>query len=175
MGCVYSQNKSEKEEETNEKPKIEMKENEMNRDTLKSVDEKKVQYFTFKGKRLIVKPCNVYDGDTFSIIFWFDNRYVKYKCRCLGYDTPEMKPPLSSPNRDLEIKAAKVARQRFINLLEAGDGLVEVECFDFDKYGRILVNVVNGVEKESLNEIMIKEGHGLAYDGGTKKKFDFDE
>ena len=143
---------------------------------LKETNEKDIPYFSFKGKRFIVKPVNIYDGDTFSSIFFFNGEKMKYKCRCMGYDTPEMKPSLSNPNREKEKEAAKMARARFIELLERGkEGLVEIHCLDFDKYGRILVNVYNGVDTKSLNEIMIEEGHGLPYMGGTKEKFDFGE
>ncbi len=141
---------------------------------LKSVNEKEVKYFSFAGRRLIVKPCNIYDGDTFSILFEWKGEVIKYRCRCVGYDTPEMKPSLKDPNREKEKQKALLAKMRFEELLAKGkDGLVEVECGEFDKYGRILVTVYNGVDQESLNDIMMKEGHGLPYDGGKKSKFEF--
>jgi endonuclease YncB( thermonuclease family) len=173
MGLCFSMNNTN--EKTNEN-KIELKESILNlEDKLKTVSEKEVEYFNFKGKRFKCRYCNIYDGDTFSIIFIFKDEIIKYRCRCLGYDTPEMKPSLKNPNREKEKEVAKLAKARFIELLEKGkDGLIEVECFEFDKYGRILVNVYNGVDNESLNDIMIKEGHGIPYSGGTKEKFDFE-
>jgi endonuclease YncB( thermonuclease family) len=147
-----------------------------NKIDLKSVNEKDVKYFSFSGKRLIVKPCNIYDGDTFSILFEWKGEIIKYRCRCLGYDTPEMKPSLKDPNREKEKEKAKEAKRRFEELLAKGkDGFVEVECSDFDKYGRILVTVYNGIDHKSINDIMIQEGHGLVYDGGKKNKFEFSE
>lgn len=183
MGLCLSINNTN--EKTNEKTNktndlyvqnLELKESVLNLDErLKIVNEKEVDYFNFKGKRLKCRYCNIYDGDTFSIIFIFKDELIKYRCRCLGYDTPEMKPSLKNPNREKEKEAAKLAKARFIELLEKGkDGLIEVECFEFDKYGRILVNVYNGVDTKSLNDIMIEEGHGIPYSGGTKEKFDFD-
>ena len=53
-------------------------------------DPKLVPYFNFSGKTLYARPCHIYDGDTFSIIFEFNGELMKYKCRCYGYDTPEM-------------------------------------------------------------------------------------
>ncbi len=142
---------------------------------LKNIKDKEVPYFTFKGKRLKCRYCNIYDGDTFTIIFIYNGEKIKYKARCLGYDTPEMKPPLKQPDREKEIEAAKKAKARFTELLDKSkDNIIEVECFEFDKYGRILVNVYNGIDNDSLNNIMIKEGHGKPYDGGTKEKFNFD-
>jgi len=132
-------------------------------------DATKVPYFTFKGKTLIAKPCNIYDGDTFSICFVEETRVVKWKCRCLGYDSPEMKPLLKNPNREKEKELAQLAKQRFEQLLlKNPSGLVRVVCGDFDKYGRVLGTIFNDVDEESINSIMIKEGHGKVYDGGTK-------
>lgn len=133
------------------------------------VDHKEIPYFNFKNSTFYAKPCNIYDGDTFSIIFDFNGKLIKYRCRCMGYDSAEMKPKKTNINRDHEKELAHIAKDRFIELLEKHETkLVKVECLDFDKYGRILVNVYNCVDEDSINSIMIKEGHGKAYDGGTK-------
>jgi len=138
-------------------------------DRLLSIKENDVPYFSFKGRTFLAKPVNVYDGDTFSIIFEFGDgsELIKYRCRCYGYDTAEMKPRLDLVGRDAEVAKAKAAKARLIELL--GQGLVRVECMEFDKYGRILVNVWNQVDPRSLNEIMVSEGHGKPYFGGTKE------
>ena len=137
---------------------------------LSTISEKSIPYFTFKGKSFFAKPCNIYDGDTFSIIFEYGNEIMKYKCRAMGYDTAEMKPRLNVENREQIIEKAYAAKNRFTELLQKHpSGLVKVECLEFDKYGRILVNVWNMVDTKSLNEIMIEEGHGKPYSGGTKE------
>ena len=130
---------------------------------------KDVPYFNFKNKTFIAKPCNVYDGDTFSVIFDFKGDLIKYRCRCYGYDTPEMRPSRKKPNRDNEKKLAYSAKNRIIELLEAHPSkLIKIECLDFDKYGRILIKAYNNVNEKSINEIMVDEGHGKWYDGGKK-------
>ena len=130
---------------------------------------KDVPYFNFKNKTFIAKPCNVYDGDTFSVIFDFKGDLIKYRCRCYGYDTPEMRPSRKNPNRDHEKKLAYSAKNRIIELLEAHPSkLIKIECLDFDKYGRILIKAYNNVNEKSINEIMVEEGHGKWYDGGKK-------
>lgn len=133
-------------------------------------NDKDIPYFSFEGKKYYARPCNIYDGDTFSIIFEIESgEIIKYRCRCLGYDTPEMKPSLSNPNREKEKSLALIAKKRFIDLLNANSsGLILVECHGFDKYGRILVTVYNEIDKMSINDIMIAEGYGKTYDGGTK-------
>lgn len=129
----------------------------------------KCDYFSFAGKTFYARACNIYDGDTFSIIFLHNNEVIKYRCRCLGYDSPEMKPSLSNPNREKEKALAVNAKNRITELLTKHEsGLVFVECFEFDKYGRILVKVYNMIDEKSINEIMVEEGHGKVYDGGKK-------
>ena len=40
----------------------------------------------------------------------------------------------------------------------------------FDKYGRLLGTVkLNHSDKKTVNDIMVEEGHGYPYYGGTKK------
>jgi endonuclease YncB( thermonuclease family) len=135
-------------------------------------DPKEISYFTFKGKTYIAKHCNIYDGDTFSVIFEYKGELIKYKCRCMGYDCAEIKPSKDKPNREQEKELANKAKQRFEELLNKHPTkLIKIECLEFDKYGRILVNVYNMIDKKSINEIMIEEGHGKVYLGGTKEEW----
>jgi endonuclease YncB( thermonuclease family) len=136
---------------------------------LKKTNHDIIPYFSFKNKILDAKCCSVYDGDTLTVIFIYKGEIIKYKCRCCGYDSPEMKPLLNKENREEEIKLAHKAKERFLELInKSPTGLIKIECFDFDKYGRILVNVYNNVDNDSINNIMIKEGHGKPYFGGKK-------
>jgi endonuclease YncB( thermonuclease family) len=141
-------------------------------DPIDLVDPSTVPYFSWKGKTFYAKASNIYDGDTFSICWIWKDEPIKYRCRCLGYDSPEMKPSLSNPNRDKEKELAKLAKSRLAELLNAGsNGLIKVECGDFDKYGRILVTIWTDSETKSINQIMLDEGHGKAYMGGTKESW----
>lgn len=135
-------------------------------------DVKSVPYFSLKGNIFYGLPCNIYDGDTFSVIFEYKGDLIKYRCRCNGYDTAEMKPSLNNPNRDHEKELAIKARERLIELLNKHETkLIKIECLDFDKYGRLLINFWNNVDEKSINEIMINEGYGKPYDGGKKNSW----
>ena len=94
-----------------------------------------------------------------------------------GYDSPEMKPSLSLENREEIKKNAVIAKNRLSEILSAKDHF-KVRCHEFDKYGRLLVSVMCDDDATSttydfentVNAQMIKEGHGYAYNGGTKLK-----
>ena len=97
---------------------------------------------------------------------------IKYKCRCMGYDSAEMKPLLSNTNRIHEKELANKAKDRLTELLyKHSTKLIKIECLEFDKYGRLLINIWNMVDDKSINTIMIEEGHGKPYEGGTKDKW----
>jgi endonuclease YncB( thermonuclease family) len=131
-----------------------------------------IPYFSFKTKIFYAMHCNIYDGDTFSVLFHYNGELIKYKCRCIGYDSPEMKPLLSNENRIHEKELAHKAKDRLEELLNKHpEKLIKIECFDFDKYGRLLVNVWNMVDDKMINDIMIEEHHGKPYLGGTKEKW----
>ena len=123
--------------------------------------------FTFDGQNFDAKVIDVYDGDTIRIIFRLDGKLVQFVARMAGYDSPEMKPLKSNPNRDAEKAAAIIAKNalsgRIINKV------VQVYCGTFDKYRRILVTIfING---ENINEWMLKNKFGYPYQGGTKVPF----
>ena len=64
-------------------------------------------------------------------------------------------------------KKAVEAREAFKEITNWENSLVTLDMLEFDKYGRILVNVYkNGI---NVNEWMIKNGYGYPYYGGTKK------
>ena len=163
----------------NIKPLLILEDNKLNNDLdkefnkLKNINNpKEIPYFSFKGKTFYVKHCNIYDGDTFSVIFSYNDEIIKYRCRCYGYDTAEMKQSKTNENRNAEKELAIKAKNRLDELLNKHyTKLVKIQCLDFDKYGRILVNVWNMVDTKSINEIMIEEGYGKVYTGGTKEEW----
>ena len=108
-----------------------------------------------------------------------------------GIDTPEMKPLKSKPNRDNEILWAKKARAELlrlicpnntnildnldikkddiINILQSNKRTITVKCLEFDKYGRLLVELYDTDKLEkSYNTILIEKELAVGYDGGKK-------
>ena len=117
-----------------------------------------------------IKLDRVVDGDTIDayIDLVFDIS-VKKRIRFKGINTPE------SRTRDLEEKARGLAaKDRLKNILE-GTNTIQLTSHGVGKYGRCLgeleVDVVDGKECLTLanvNELLIKEGHAIAYDGGKR-------
>lgn len=128
-----------------------------------------VQFWSLNGKRMKCKPVHIYDGDTIHVVIIMNNKSCKWKVRMLGYDSPEMKPPLAQENREDEIKAARAARDALSDWIL--DKIVDIEFGEFDKYGRPLGTVyVNGI---NMNEWMVDNRYGVPYYGGTKNKNQF--
>lgn len=136
---------------------------------LKNCD-KKTKKFSLKGLTKLCKVVSVYDGDTCNVVFDHNGVINRWNVRMNGYDTPEMRPSKKLPNRD-EIKKKAIESRDFLKSLVFNDHqLVYIKCGEFDKYGRLLGDLfINENDDESVNSLMIKNGHGYEYHGGTKK------
>ena len=136
---------------------------------LKTCD-KKTKKFSLKGITKLCKVVSVYDGDTCNVVFDHNGVINRWNVRMNGYDTPEMRPSKKLPNRD-EIKKKAIESRDFLKSLVFNENqLVYIKCSEFDKYGRLLGDLfINENDDESVNSLMIKNGHGYEYHGGTKK------
>lgn len=141
----------------------------------------------YNGQLYYARVISIYDGDTITCALLLDGQIKQYKIRMHGYDSPEMKPSLKNANRDAEKAAAVAAKEYLANKIMGQLIVLKFEPPSFDKYGRLLVSVyhkkqeffdfsfskANYVTKATnINELMISSGHGVAYNGGTKSKFE---
>ena len=117
-----------------------------------------------------IKLLRVVDGDTIDakIDLGFDVS-VKKRVRFLGVNAPE------SRTRDLEEKARGLAAKDRVKQLLEGTKTIQLKSHGVGKYGRCLgelhIDVVDGQQKmtlESVNELLIKEGHAVEYHGGKR-------
>ena len=117
-----------------------------------------------------IKLLRVVDGDTIDakIDLGFDVS-VKKRVRFLGVNAPE------SRTRDLEEKAKGLAAKDRVKQLLEGANIIQLQSHGVGKYGRCLgelhIDVVDGQEKitlESVNKLLIKEGHAVEYHGGKR-------
>lgn len=161
-------------------------------ETLRDMELKSYPLFTLKGYITQAKMLSIYDGDTANIIFMYNDKPMHVKARFLGYDASEMKPNINDPKREEKKQKAKLAKQRLWYLCTNNEDdencnkphktLMQIKCDNYDKYGRLLIlafpeniNISDKNEKElfelSINNQMIKEGHGYEYYGGKKEEF----
>lgn len=106
------------------------------------------------------KIVDVYDGDTVKAVFELNNKLYKWTCRLCSINTPEIR------TKDLEekeagLKVRDILREKILNKV------VKLECKEFDKYGRVLVNIY--LEDELINKWLIENDHAFEYNGGSKK------
>jgi endonuclease YncB( thermonuclease family) len=144
-----------------------------------------IKYFSLHGYKTKAKMVNIYDGDTCTLAFNYKGNIVKFKCRLNGIDCPEMAPSLEQKTRGEEIKNAiqarntvikiatnihyindKIGKKQLETLLDKNDKLIDVTCFGFDKYGRLLVELVS--DNININKYLMYHNLAKAYDGGTK-------
>ena len=134
---------------------------------------KKTKVFSFEGRKCIGKVVDVYDGDTVKIVFPLSekepDRLYKWNCRLINVDTPEIR------TKNLKEKEfGKLVRNKLREkILEK---LVYINCMDFDKYGRLLVEIFEDCEyKNSINNWLINNEYAKIYHGGKKSLWFVDE
>ena len=117
-----------------------------------------------------ISVVKVIDGDTIDaeINLGFDVK-VKKRIRFIGINTPE------SWTRDLEEKARGLAAKDRVKALLEGSNNIHLTSHGVGKFGRclgeIMIDMIDGKESLtliSINELLIKEGHAVNYDGGKR-------
>lgn len=121
-----------------------------------------VKLFGFEGKVKEAKVVNVYDGDTCKVVFPVSKKLHKFNCRINGVDTPEIRTR-NKKEKEYGLKVRDELRKKILNKV------VLIECGDFDKYGRLLIDIKESSESEKISEWLINNKYAFKYDGGTKK------
>lgn len=129
---------------------------------LRKVDPKTVKKYSLKGLRTYGKVVSAYDGDTVTIVIEKDKRMIKYSCRLMGIDTPEIRTK-NRKEKEMAIIARDYLRKRILNKV------VFVEFYDFCKYGRPLISVF--YKNEDISKLMIRNSFAVPYFGGKKQKW----
>lgn len=110
---------------------------------------------------------SVYDGDTITVMIDQGMKhFARVKVRLIGINTPEIR------TKDLEEKARGYAAKDFLKGLIEGKTVI-INTVKKGKFGRWLgvIWLYEGDMDqlgESINDLMIKNGHAVAYDGGKR-------
>lgn len=133
--------------------------------------------FSLNGYKTLARVVDVYDGDTLKIVFKFKDTFYKFDARLINIDACEIR----NTNTELKNKAIE-ARDFVVSLLlkqkhdtysnisqlfENNVVIVTVFCYDFDKYGRILVDIFTQ-DSENIKDLLIEHKLAHYYDGGKK-------
>jgi len=142
---------------------------------LKQVKNNDVTEFSLNNKEFVGKIVDVYDGDTCKVVFYLKDELVKFNCRLYGINAPELKPLKTKENRVEEIENGKKAKYKLVSycceyvdkiddkncdqVIECNNTLVKIKCYDWDKYGRLLVELFKYDEEGiCFNEKLIEDG-----------------
>lgn len=137
--------------------------------------------FNFEGEKKIAKVVDVYDGDTVKVVFPIHNNFYRWNCRLINVDTPELRTKCKIQKK-YGYKVRDALRKKILNKI------ILIHCNEFDKYGRLLINIYDNIEskliqngggniqvelneKESINQWLIDNKYAFYYDGGTKNNW----
>jgi endonuclease YncB( thermonuclease family) len=87
----------------------------------------------------------------------------KWNCRLTGVDTPELRTS-NQKEKEYGYVVRDLLREKILNKV------VQVECDDLDKYGRLLTVIY--IDGENVNQWLIDNDYAFAYDGGTKRSWE---
>ncbi len=128
-----------------------------------SLVDSEVKVFTFKGEEKQAKVVDVYDGDTIKVVFVVQGKLFKFNCRILHVDTPEIRTR-NKLEKEYGLKVRDALRDKI-------QGKVfNIICDDFDKYGRLLIDVK--LENMLLSQWLISNNYAFEYDGGKRKEWE---
>jgi len=123
-----------------------------------------VPQFSLEGLETEAKIYSVYDGDTVKAIFPLHDKLYKWNCRLSGVDTPELRTRCKI-EKQYGYKVRDYLREKILNKV------VKIKCGDFDKYGRLLVEIYCNEDECNVNKWLVDNNYAFSYDGGTKKSW----
>jgi endonuclease YncB( thermonuclease family) len=142
--------------------------------------------FTLSGIKTYARLVDVYDGDTVTCVFpIFGENYFKFTIRLNGIDTAEMRGEFKSIALEARHKILNYLCEDMYNLnqdcqrsdiqdfLKKNVIIIWLECYNFDKYGRILGDIYKNKDTLSLSDILLNENLAYKYNGGKKTNVDF--
>ena len=121
--------------------------------------------FSLNGISTYGRLVDIYDGDTVKIIIKLFNEYFKFTCRLIKINAPEIKDnhdiAIISRNRIFSLltksEIDKNSTQKDIQkFLDENTTIIFLKCFEFDKYGRVLVDVFTS-DNKSISDILLDE------------------
>ena len=146
----------------------------MDYETLQTMTRKNTEFMSLKNKHYDAKIVHIYDGDTMHVVFYEYGQYIKWNCRVMGVDTPEIRTR-NLQEKQLGLKVRDILIDRLLNKI------VKIHTDEFDKYGRLLIDVempleplVENHDSVMLSDWLIANNYAYPYEGGTKRSWVFE-
>ena len=141
----------------------------MSLEDLREITEHDVDVLSLAGLKTKVKVVRVIDGDTLDVAFHRRGELVRYTCRMLGYNAPELRGKTKT--------SAKLARDYLAHLcmgdspddfdvsatwedddlqklLDESENLVHAVFDDFDSFGRAFVTLKTFPRGRCINDLV---------------------
>ena len=141
--------------------------------------------FNFENLKTQARCIRIYDGDTIFIVLNHPGTqsYYKWSCRLNGIDSFEIKNTNTTLKNRAHLAQAFVYNfitkksipngiksediQKFIqDDLNNNVYLIDIKCGGFDKFGRILIDIIDG--NLDLSNLLIQNKLAYPYTGKTK-------
>ena len=104
------------------------------------------------------------------VVFKAFGAYYRWNCRIQGVDTPELRTK-NAYEKKIGYQVRNILRTLLLNKV------VRIHCYDFDKYGRLLIDIYipdqmpNEHNSKTLSAWLIDHSYAYAYHGGTKQSW----
>ena len=118
---------------------------------------------TMKGITCLAKVVNIHDGDTLRLVIHGPNGLLKFNCRMMGYNSPELNcssdtawkatNELAKRVCDQEVLDKVYKRKDWTTLFRNNKKLITVSFAGHDKYGRELVKIYD--DNVCINDDML--------------------
>lgn len=109
------------------------------------------------------------DGDTVYVsVDGWPEPFNPIEARVDGIDTPESRTPPAKCEK--EVRLGVIAKARAKELLPPGTKVKITWEHKHEKYGRLLGKITLPSGRD-FAEILVREGHAVPYDGGTKQSW----
>jgi endonuclease YncB( thermonuclease family) len=124
----------------------------------------KTPKFTMNGKVVDAKIVSVHDGDSVHAVFEMFGTHYNWVCRIAHVDTPEVTTK-NIKEKEFGLFVRDKLRELIMNKI------VKLNCLEFDKYGRLLVEISVPDLKPKVHEWLIDNKYAYTYEGKTKQKW----
>jgi endonuclease YncB( thermonuclease family) len=140
--------------------------------------------FNLQSKRCYARVIDVYDADTFTVAIPLFNTVYKFNVRLSGIDTPEIRSK-NPKNKEFAVRARNrvlewlgviepplntvYTTQQIKDFFTNKFILVWVQCYGFEKYGRLLADIyLHKDDIHSISDKLLLENLAYQYKGGKK-------